>query len=293
MSNTPLFPPETRHDPARGRRVVQTVTCRECGATHEFNVNTRSGGMADDTIVRKAGLLGWRAKRSGRVMTCPACLAREDRSIKVQLSARKLDTDPDLVRRETEAALGRPLTDDEFEATSDACRLEAVLDSGAVDLDHLRRAMDRTGAGAVYDALPFETEKPTMKETTTAPRSPSRDDKRRILDKLSECYASEEIGYAADWSDRKLAEALNVPEAWVRDLRVEFHGDNGDNEANSAAAREFRRALNELRKDLTTAEKRVNEALGTLAQAEREVGSVKARLDKLENGGLPALRAVA
>lgn len=276
MSNAPLFAPRTVHDPKHGRRVIQSVKCRHCGEVHEFRVNTRSGGMADETIMRKARLLGWEFRRKGREVTCGDCI----RSGKVALAVHKLDSEPEAMESALTVPAGKSL-----DFVKDSLRLEAVLDSGYPSLAALREKMVETGAAETFDKISLserlmEEPKPmTTAAPKSAPRSPSREDKRKVLDKLNEVYAGEETGYAGDWTDAKVAASLSVPPAWVRDLRIEFHGENAGNESTDKEAKERRRAINELRSDMDRVERVL---LTALADAEKAIGGIKARLAKLD-----------
>lgn len=62
---------------------------------------------------------------------------------------------------------------------------------------------------------------PVMAET---PAAMSRDDRRVIFAKLNEVYQDERKGYALDWSDKRVAEDLGVPRAWVVEVRDQNFG---------------------------------------------------------------------
>jgi len=79
------------------------------------------------------------------------------------------------------------------------------------------------------------TQEPTPMTTPTPklvvaepPREMSKDDRRIIFAKLSDVYAVDH--YAAGWTDKRIAEDLNVPRAWVEDIRSTFFGEARDNE---------------------------------------------------------------
>lgn len=59
---------------------------------------------------------------------------------------------------------------------------------------------------------------------TEAPRQPTREDKRRIMAELQEVYLGEDRGYASGKSDDTVAKDLNLPRAWVSDIREDFFG---------------------------------------------------------------------
>jgi hypothetical protein len=116
-----------------------------------------------------------------------------------------------------------------------------------------------------------------------SPREPSRDDKRRINAKLTEVCADD--GYAADWSDAKVAASLDVPVAWVAAIRSEFFSDHDSNEAQRQAAKEQARLLHELRRDMTTGKGKLEAAMAKLVEAEDYMNGLAARLAKLEPKG--------
>lgn len=63
------------------------------------------------------------------------------------------------------------------------------------------------------------------------PREPTREDRRRVLDALEEHWSHAGGCYAKSFTDKSLAEKLNVPRIWVTAIREEFFGA----ESNEAA----------------------------------------------------------
>ena len=70
--------------------------------------------------------------------------------------------------------------------------------------------------------------KPTTSFTPTIvadpPETPTFEDKRTINRKLGEVYINEHTGYADGWSDKKVADTLGYPVAWVADIRERDYG---------------------------------------------------------------------
>jgi hypothetical protein len=275
-----LFTPETQHENGR-RRVVQVLRCGDCPAVKVFNVNTATrGGMSDETILRKAALLGWESARKGRELLCPDCARGSKRLAMVH----KLAVAPDEVREIMSEHAGRPVADDELRRAADVLRVEAVLDDGSPSLQFLERTIVDSGAGAIYDKAKWPRKEPPPMNAHAAPapigpRQPAREDKRRILERLSDVYTNEEVGYSKDWTDDKLAASLSVPVAWVRDLRVEFHGENAGNEATEGAAKARVKVMNELRTDIHRIETKLT---AELSRFESDLAGCRARLAKLE-----------
>lgn len=95
-----------------------------------------------------------------------------------------------------------------------------------------------------------------------------REDRTRIIMKLAEVY---DKGYSADWSDARVATTLDVPRAWVTELRKENFGDDEGNE--------------ELRKLLGGAQALLAEARKVGATAEpllRELHELTEKVDRLD-----------
>lgn len=65
-------------------------------------------------------------------------------------------------------------------------------------------------------------------QTIDLPRTMSRDDGRIIYEKLRDVY--EVKSYVVGWSDKRVADDLGVPRAWVENVRSQFFGEAGGNE---------------------------------------------------------------
>src|SRR3974390_2318891 len=57
-----------------------------------------------------------------------------------------------------------------------------------------------------------------------APKTMNRDDRRIIFEKINEVYINEREGYAAPWTDDKVAKDLGSPRSWVTQVREEMFG---------------------------------------------------------------------
>lgn len=62
------------------------------------------------------------------------------------------------------------------------------------------------------------------------PREMTREQRRIIFLKLEEHYLDEAAGYDRGWSDKRVAEDLGVPRAWVAEIRDQNFGPAKDNE---------------------------------------------------------------
>lgn len=62
------------------------------------------------------------------------------------------------------------------------------------------------------------------------PRQATPDDRQVIYAKLQDCYAGKGKGYLQQWTDKRVAEDLGVPSAWVAEVREMFFGSERGNE---------------------------------------------------------------
>ena len=62
-----------------------------------------------------------------------------------------------------------------------------------------------------------------------APREMGREERRLIMYQLEECYGKD--AYKPGWTDQKIAAHLNVPRAWVEEVRKQCFGEAGSNPA--------------------------------------------------------------
>jgi hypothetical protein len=63
------------------------------------------------------------------------------------------------------------------------------------------------------------------------PRPPSMAERRTVLEALEERYDIDAGRYRQQWSDASLAQTLNLPRAWIEDIRKGFFGEGDTNEA--------------------------------------------------------------
>ncbi|WP_024707304.1 hypothetical protein, partial [Martelella sp. AD-3] len=83
-------------------------------------------------------------------------------------------------------------------------------------------------AGAKATAI---TASPTVSEApgiqADLPPQMGRDDRRIIMEKLDDVYGDN--AYGGSWTDTTVARDLNVPRAWVSEVREAFFGPEGSN----------------------------------------------------------------
>ena len=116
------------------------------------------------------------------------------------------------------------------------------------------------------------------------PPEMSRADRQIVFAKISDVYATN--GYVAGWTDRRVAEDLNVPLAWVRDVRDQFFGAEGSNpiiDEFSKAAAAFNAewlGLMEVRKRHLAEGVSLRNRLDDLDAKAREIASLAKRVEK-------------
>jgi hypothetical protein len=273
------FPIVSRTLPGGRRCKAQTATCAHCGLVSEFDVaGGDPNGLSAEAMLIVLRDMGWSDKRA-HGLECPACL---DRGTKGLMVFAKSYSEPDAVRAMFGEFYGRPLTDEEFAAQIDAMRLETVLCEGFPDTDSLIAAIRDTGFADTVSEIPLRLrEEPPMAEPSAKPNAldlRGRDDKRRVNEALTAHYTGEENGYGGDWSDGKIASTLSVPEALVKEIRLQFYGENPGNEATGANERKRMRQVNECRADIHRIEQRL---MTEFSKAESELSALKGRLDRL------------
>lgn len=96
---------------------------------------------------------------------------------------------------------------------------------------------DRATADKIKDRLSKgESEMNVPVARPSEPRQPTVSQRRAIRDALDESYDEDARRYRKDGSDEKLATKLNVPRAWVTEIRSMFYGEHDRNEVAEAAA---------------------------------------------------------
>jgi hypothetical protein len=108
----------------------------------------------------------------------------------------------------------------------------------------------------------------------TPPRTPTREDRRKVLDGIETAWNGTSSRYVGKWTDKSLAESLNVPSKWVEDIREEFFGPNTNDIQSENYA-----AIQALIEQATVLETR---ALALAVDAETLRATAKSALTKLD-----------
>lgn len=121
--------------------------------------------------------------------------------------------------------------------------------------------------------VPIKKDLPMIAEQ---PKPMSREDRRLIFGKIDDVYLDERRGYEDGWSDKRIADELGCPLAWVKAVRDENFGPEGLSEASREAVAQI--------KELSASVKRVE---GIIADAQKQLSELKAatmRADKIATG---------
>ena len=182
------------------RQSAAEISCG-CGAIGHV-VNTSPHKVLPAGIVaKKFEQKGWVVGASTAGDRCPACVARLQER-RAAGAVPDLSGFRDLARR---VGLGEP--------SKAATRAEATA-----AFDAWKAAKDQQAAEAVMST---EAEKP---------KEMGVEDRRLIIAKINEVYVGEDVGYSSGWSDKRVADDLGCPRAWVAEVRDYAFGPARDNE---------------------------------------------------------------
>lgn len=98
----------------------------------------------------------------------------------------------------------------------------------------VKKELETKRSGGVQPTLKLVKDPDLMTSKAKPPPDMTREHRRIIFEKLNELYANETTGYSGDWTDKKVAESLGCPRAWVAQIREENFGPEGSNEVISA-----------------------------------------------------------
>lgn len=112
--------------------------------------------------------------------------------------------------------------------------------------------------------------------TVEPPSQLTPDDALSIAMKLQEVYLDKHKGYGDGWTDAKVAADLNVPRAWVKQVRVKVYGDG------AAGNDDIAEQISEARKVLADCHSLHNQITAVLTGAQQQAGGVMARAERIE-----------
>ncbi|WP_228711324.1 hypothetical protein [Tritonibacter mobilis] len=112
----------------------------------------------------------------------------------------------------------------------------------------------------------------------TAPREPTRMQKREIMDLLNEVYDDEKQCFCGGETDDTVAKVLNVMPGWVAGIREEFFGPDGSNDDMAALGDEIRKFMQDTQTRLTAAKLEVESLDAVICR----VSSMAKTLDQIK-----------
>jgi hypothetical protein len=201
--------------PKRGFKIV----CGHCRAEHKEAINSAKGfrtrGDESDLMriaARKFTDLGWQIGKRAKEDRCPKC--------KPQPPALTVVPTPPPAPVYSIAPGDRDL------------RVVGDHNFNAPKGDTMRKNVDMT-------IIPVPLEEP---------RQMGREDRRLVFEKINEVYDKDR--YTGDWTDKKIAEDLGCPRAWVASVRDEMFGPEGGNEVIFAEIEATKKVIAEAQKAL-------------------------------------------
>lgn len=169
---------------------VQTATCGKCGASSVIHDAGGSNPKPVSVMAEKFRQKGWLIAPRPGGDRCPRCTPSG------------------------KAGTGRALTPGQKRAAF--CRIADVpraIPKPDIPIQKPKEAvMSKPAAAPVSAAL------------AAPPRSPTREDRRKILDALDDGYLVDKGCYAGEATDQSLADRLKVPRAWVAEERERAFG---------------------------------------------------------------------
>lgn len=169
---------------------VQIASCCKCPRTHAIHDPAERA----KPVSAMAGLFrrkGWRIGSRPGGDLCPRCSG--------------LAPKPALTTAQKRAAF---------------CRIEGVARAAPVPVVHPQKVEPPMSPAKA----PATAAAPIVALVPDAPRQPTREDRRRIIEALEVAYLVDKGCYAKAGSDKALADQLKVPRAWVTEERDRAYG---------------------------------------------------------------------
>lgn len=118
--------------------------------------------------------------------------------------------------------------------------------------------------------------------TAEPPREMTREDRRLVFAKIDEVYLDEKQGYSTGWSDKKVAQDLGVPQAWVKSIREENFGVEGANEDFRQMLTDGQKLLDDFRVVEGIISDRIKEAQKTKDDLSARANHIAGRISQIE-----------
>lgn len=147
------------------------------------------------------------------------------------------------------------------------------------------------GSGKTEEKTDMQKTTPPEQTKAEPPRVMSRDERRIIFAEINDVYAGPS-GYEAPWSDTKVAAALDVPVAWVTEVRTEFFGDACSNpeleefRQHASASEKLVATAQELHKEFELTWSKLQAQMDRINEHQRAMSALRKKVeDSLTKGG--------
>ena len=111
------------------------------------------------------------------------------------------------------------------------------------------------------------------------PRQPTPHDRRRMQDEIEAHWTHQDVCYVASWGDQDIAKTLNIPRAWVTDIRTGWFGERDTNQAAKVAEKMRADALSDI--NISALEANVESILNLAVQAQAFVDAMRAEAKRI------------
>lgn len=237
----------------RGRHGIHVYQLDCSGCPQSFvhrPANAFTDSDREDETMKMAHRAGWDTWKGPRKSFCPECSATRAAAEAAKRQRRTAPT-PARIHREPQMT-------------------KAVIPPAPAPV--------AANLGSLGAALVDAAAKPPA-QVAEQPRTMGFDEKRIIIAKLQDVYVDHKTGYDRGWSDKRVAEDLGVPRAWVAEVRETNFGPARDNDEVREVLAEARTVL-AAAKDLTEQALKVEEQYVVFDRARSEVMAQISRLER-------------
>lgn len=261
------------------RTMYQSCVCSKCGGTMRVNTS-KTSPLPGEVIFKKMRQAGWVPDKRGHHL-CSSCAkpeARMTRKQEKQEETPKKKWVPARAMKPPKPVTIRGVEYPSMNAAARAFDVNVSHISSAIKHGRLDEVGLRPKPAAPTPTTPTTTEeKPMTEQVEILKRVMSREEKRAIIRRLDEVYDTVSQRYVDDWTDHRVAQGMNLPRAWITELRDEVYGPAGSND-------EMDQLSTQMKDMLARLEDTVEQCLSAAASAEKlnaEVKSLEIRVARL------------
>lgn len=195
----------------RTKQWHQSITCSGCGHTEKKQVTGQ--GAAPQTLIKHFSRLGWKLGSTRKKDKCPTCAGTviPPDALAVIKDPKPVDYTPEIPQPVEVPAFSL----DNF-----------VLPTSPIEVAPPPEAIPEQPMQTVSSSR--ATPSPSKPIAADPPRKPTREQRRLILGALDDSYDPVRKCYLAGHTDKSVAGKMNIPWAWVAEIRDEFFGPEGN-----------------------------------------------------------------